>query len=88
MIALPESIRQLGIFEIKVNLHPDVEANISLLVHPEDMEPTEFEESLAKEETSKENTEDTTSTVAIESIQKDDEITPEAEESLAAEEEK
>lgn len=88
MIALPESIRQLGIFEIKVNLHPDIEANISLLVHPEDMEPTEFEESLAKEETSKENTEDTTSTVAIESIQKDDEITPEAEESLAAEEEK
>ena len=47
MIILPESIRQLGFFEIKLNLHPEVEANISLLVHPEDVDTTEFEESLS-----------------------------------------
>jgi large subunit ribosomal protein L9 len=88
MIVLPESIRQIGIFEIKVNLHAEVEVNISVLVHPEDMEPSEFEESLAKKETSEEPTEDTPSSVVAENTLEENEIPPETEESLAVEKEK
>ena len=56
MIILPESIRQLGVFEIKLNLHSELEANISLLVHPEDVEPAEFEASLSVEQTEDDTT--------------------------------
>ena len=59
MIVLPESIRQLGIFEISLNLHQEVQANISLLVHPEDVDPTEFEESLSKGQDESETSTDT-----------------------------
>ena len=59
MIVLPESIRQLGIFEISLNLHQEVQANISLLVHPEDVDPTEFEESLSKNQDESETSTDT-----------------------------
>ena len=56
MIILPESIRQLGAFEIKLNLHSELEANISLLVHSEDVEPAEFEASLSVEQTEDDTT--------------------------------
>ena len=58
MIILPESIRQLGIFDIDLNLHQEVQAKISLLVHPEDITAEEFEESLAKEQTEDETPEE------------------------------
>lgn len=60
MIVLPESIRQLGLFEISLNLLQEVQANISLLVHPEDVDPTEFEESLSKNQDESETSTDTT----------------------------
>ena len=60
MIVLPESIRQLGLFEISLNLLQEVQANISLLVHPEDVDPTEFEESLSKGQDESETSTDTT----------------------------
>ena len=60
MIVLPESIRQLGLFEISLNLLQEVQANISLLVHPEDVNPTEFEESLSKNQDESETSTDTT----------------------------
>ena len=60
MIILPESIRQLGLFEISLNLLQEVQANISLLVHPEDVDPTEFEESLSKNQDESETSTDTT----------------------------
>ena len=59
MIILPESIRQLGLFEISLNLIQEVQANISLLVHPEDVDPTEFEESLSKNQDESETSTDT-----------------------------
>ena len=62
MVILPESIRRVGIFEIKLNLDSEVEANISLLVHPENIEPDEFEESLAKEQTEEDTSEENTET--------------------------
>ena len=60
MIVLPESIRQLGLFEISLNLLQEVQANISLLVHPEDVDPTDFEESLSKNQDESETSTDTT----------------------------
>ena len=91
MVILPESIRQVGIFDIRLNLDSEIEANISLLVHPEDVEPGEFEESLTKEQTeedaSEENTETNTpsdssetSSENQEKISKDGENKDEAEE--------
>jgi len=62
MVILPESIRRVGIFEIKLHLDSEVEANISLLVHPENIEPDEFEESLAKEQTEEDTSEENTET--------------------------
>ena len=83
MIVLPESIRQLGVFEIKLNLHPEVEANISLLVHPEDVAAAEFEESLSANQTedgtSSENNEETDPVDSNETPSVDEETTSENE---------
>ena len=74
MIVLPESIRQLGIFEISLNLHQEVQANISLLVHPEDVDPTEFEESLSKNQDESETSTDTTEEPGETTIDSDSEV--------------
>ena len=76
MIILPESIRQLGIFDIDLNLHQEVQAKISLLVHPEDVNAAEFEESLSKEQTEDETPEEPNETnVDSEDIAAEDEGT-------------
>ena len=76
MIILPESIRQLGIFDIDLNLHQEVQAKISLLVHPEDVNAAEFEESLSKEQTEDETPEEPNETnVDSEDIAVEDEGT-------------
>ena len=76
MIILPESIRQLGIFDIDLNLHQEVQAKISLLVHPEDITAEEFEESLSKEQTEDETPEEPNETnVDSEDIAAEDEGT-------------
>ena len=41
-IEIPESIRQVGLHEVRVRLHSDVDANITLLVYPEGTDPAEF----------------------------------------------
>ena len=41
-IEIPESIRQVGLHEVRVRLHSDVDANIKLLVYPEGTDPAEF----------------------------------------------
>ena len=76
MIILPESIRQLGIFDIDLNLHQEVQAKISLLVHPEDVTAAEFEGSLSKEQTEDETPEEPNETnVDSEDIAAEDEGT-------------
>ena len=74
MIVLPESIRQLGLFEISLNLLQEVQANISLLVHPEDVDPTEFEESLSKNQDESETSTDTTEEPGETTIDSDSEV--------------
>ncbi len=84
MIVLPEGIRQLGVFEIKLNLHREVEANISLLVHPEDVDAAKFEESLSTNQTeddaSLENNEEDDSSDSNETPSEHEETTSENEE--------
>ena len=74
MIILPESIRQLGLFEISLKLIQEVQANIWLLVHPEDVDPTEFEESLSKNQDESETSTDTTEEPGETTIDSDSEV--------------
>ena len=41
-IEIPESIRQVGLHQVRIRLHADVDANITLLVYPEGTDPSEF----------------------------------------------
>ena len=45
-VSLSEPIRDLGEFDLTLDLHPDVQAGISVLVHPTGTTPEEFVESL------------------------------------------
>ncbi len=45
-IELDEPIRELGSYELSIRLHPEVEAGISVLVHPTGTTPEEYAESL------------------------------------------
>ena len=44
-ISIPESIREVGLFDLRIRLHAEVEADIKLLVHPAGTDPVEFLES-------------------------------------------
>jgi hypothetical protein len=44
-ISIPESIRKVGLFDLRIRLHAEVEADIKLLVHPAGTDPVEFLES-------------------------------------------
>ena len=41
-IAIPDSIRQLGVYEANVHLHPDVDAKVTLVIYAPGMEPDEL----------------------------------------------
>ena len=49
-ISIPEAIRQVGKYGVPLRLHADVDASITLLVHPTGTEPGEFLEKLASQE--------------------------------------
>jgi large subunit ribosomal protein L9 len=62
-IQIPESIRQVGVYQIRIKLHPEVETDISVLVHPSGTDPAEFLASLSEEEeVDTESTEDAAET--------------------------
>ena len=62
-VQIPEAIRQVGVYPIRIKLHPDVETDISVLVHPSGTDPAEFLASLSEEaETDAESTDDETDT--------------------------
>jgi large subunit ribosomal protein L9 len=48
-VQIPEPIRQVGVYEIRIRLHPDVETDISVLVHPAGTDPEEYLASLSEE---------------------------------------
>ena len=45
-VSLSEPIRDLGAFDLTLDLHPDVRAGVSVLVHPTGTTPEDFAESL------------------------------------------
>jgi large subunit ribosomal protein L9 len=49
-VQIPEPIRQVGVYEIRIKLHSEVETDISVLVHPAGTDPEEFLASLSEEE--------------------------------------
>ena len=58
-IQIPESIRQVGVYPIRIKLHPEVETDVSVLVYPSGTDPAEFLASLNEEkEADAESTDD------------------------------
>lgn len=49
-IEIENPIRQLGNFDVTVRLHPEVQAQIDVLVHPTGIDPDKWLESLAEED--------------------------------------
>jgi len=41
-VQIPDSIREVGTFEVRVHLYADIDADVEVLVHPMEMEPDEF----------------------------------------------
>ena len=50
IIEIPEPIRELGTFDLDLGLHPEVEAQIKVLVYPTGTDPMAQEESAEEEE--------------------------------------
>lgn len=48
MVVMAESFREIGLADVGLNLHKDVDAQISVLIHPEGTDPDEFASSLAE----------------------------------------
>ena len=42
VVSIAEPIREVGIYDIKLTLHPEVEANITVLIYPEGTDPAEM----------------------------------------------
>ena len=46
IVEMPEPIRDLGVYDLTLRLHPEVDARISVLVHPAGTTADEYEETL------------------------------------------
>ncbi len=57
MVELADPIRDIGVHELTLRLHPDVQASVSALVHPMGTTPEEFMESLRAAEEAREQAE-------------------------------
>jgi large subunit ribosomal protein L9 len=69
-ISIPESIRKVGLFDLRIRLHAEVEADIKLLVHPAGTDPVEFLESFeAAREAEKEAGESSDGDVAVAQVE-------------------
>lgn len=81
VIQIPESIRETGLYQVSIRVHPEVITDVSLLVYPINMTPDEYLAELeSKESEDDQDASDdgpvTTSDV-VESAEAADEITPE-----------
>ena len=73
-VELVEPIRDLGSYDLTIKLHPEVEADISVLVYPTGMTPEEFAESLISSEESEEGDGDPTEAeAAVEEVESEEE---------------
>lgn len=41
-VQIPESIREVGTFDVRVHLYTDIDAHVEVLVHPMETDPEEF----------------------------------------------
>ena len=41
-VQIPDSIREVGAFEVRVHLYADIDAQVEVLVYPMEMDPDEF----------------------------------------------
>lgn len=41
-VQIPDSIREVGIYEVRLHLYAEINANVEVLVHPMDADPEEF----------------------------------------------
>ena len=41
-VQIPDSIREVGTFEVRVHLYADIDAEVEVLVHPMETDPDEF----------------------------------------------
>ena len=41
-VQIPDSIREVGTFEVRVHLYADIDAQVEVLVHPMETDPEEF----------------------------------------------
>ena len=81
VIQIPESIRETGLYQVSIRVHPEVITDVSLLVYPINMTPDEYLAELeSKESEDDQDASDdgpvTTSDV-VEATEAADEITPE-----------
>ena len=81
VIQIPESIRETGLYQVSIRVHPEVITDVSLLVYPINMTPDEYLVELeSKESEDNQDASDddpvTTSDV-VEATEAADEITPE-----------
>ncbi len=49
VVAIPEPFREIGLFDVKVALHPEVEAQVKVLVYPSGTDPDEMMQSTEDE---------------------------------------
>ena len=54
VVAMAEPIRELGMYDLSVRVHPEVEAQIKVLVYPTGTDPEEFGEAPEEEASSSE----------------------------------
>ena len=73
-VQIPDSIREVGTFEVRVHLYADIDAEVEVLVHPMEMEPDEFLRQLEERRAQVEAGDD-------DSSEEPDEETPAAEDS-------
>lgn len=78
-VEIAEPMRELGIFDVNVRVHPEVEARIKVMVYPTGEDPAEFEEGLIEDgEESEEDGADTTAVAEAAPVDSE-EVEPEAE---------
>ena len=76
MIEIPEAIRELGMYDVAVSLHPEVEATVKVLVYPIGSDPEEMLAAIEARETAE-------AEAAEEPDDDDDDLDEEATEALA-----
>lgn len=64
-IQIPESIRDVGMFNVRVHLYTDIDAHVDVLVHPMETDPDEFLQQLEERRAQAESEDENSSQEAI-----------------------